>query len=71
VIRAWLDAARRASLPLQLLLLLALSRYLTRGLYAGLFANGFDFKVMHDAATAVADGRGAAIYDALRLCKDL
>lgn len=64
MIRPWLDAARRAPLPLQLLLLLALSRYLTQGLYAGLFANGFDFKVMHDAAAAVADGRGAAIYDA-------
>lgn len=64
MIRPWLDAARRAPLALQLLLLLALSRYLTQGLYAGLFANGFDFKVVHDAAAAVAQGRGAGIYDA-------
>ncbi len=64
MIGPWLEAARRAPLALRLLLLLALSRYLCQGLYAGLFANGFDFKVVHDAAAAVIHGRGAGIYDA-------
>ncbi|MDP3541261.1 MAG: glycosyltransferase family 87 protein [Elusimicrobiota bacterium] len=64
MIGLWLDAARRAPLGLQLLLILALSRYLCQGVYAGLFANGFDFKIVHDAAAAVAHGRGAGIYDA-------
>lgn len=60
----WLDAFRRAPFALRLALVLALARYLGQGVFPGLFANGFDFKVMHDAATAVAHGRGAGIYDA-------
>lgn len=64
MIRPWLDAARRAPLALQLLLILAFARYLSQGLYGGLFANGFDFKVIHDAAVAVVHGNGAGIYDA-------
>jgi len=64
MIRPWLDAARCAPLALQLLLILAFGRYLSQGVYGGLFANGFDFKVIHAAAVAVIQGHGAGIYDA-------
>lgn len=64
MLRSWLDAARRAPLALQLLLILASARYFTQGVFGGLFANGFDFKVVHDAAVAVVRGNGAGIYDA-------
>lgn len=49
---------------LRLLLILAFARYVSQGVYGGLFANGFDFKVVHDAAAAVVRGQGAGIYDA-------
>jgi len=52
------------TLALRLLLLLAVARYASQGLFAGLFANGFDFKVVHDAAVAVAHGNGGGIYEA-------
>lgn len=52
------------TLALRLLLVLACARYVSQGLFGGLFANGFDFKVVHDAAVAVAHGNGAGIYDA-------
>ena len=50
---------------LRLLLALGLAQYLCRGVYLGLFSNGFDFTVTHSAAAQVLAGQGAHLYDAL------
>ncbi len=52
-----------ASWPLQLLALLAVFEYASKGLFLGFFTNGFDFASFYNAAALAAHGEGARVYD--------
>ncbi|MDD5657270.1 MAG: glycosyltransferase 87 family protein [Elusimicrobia bacterium] len=58
----WLAGARDE--PMLLLLALGVLNYLCAGLFLGVFSNGFDFSVVHEAAVRLVHGQGDRIYDA-------
>ncbi len=47
----------------RLVLLLAVFEYASKGLFLGLFTNGFDFASFHNAAALAAHGEGTHVYD--------
>ena len=57
-----LTALKSAPWAFQLLLLLALFEYVSKGLFLGLFSNTFDFASFYNPAVLVMSGEGAHVY---------
>lgn len=58
-----LSALDSAPWALRLLALLALFEYASKGLFLGLFTNGFDFASFYNAAALSVHGEGSRVYD--------